>query len=106
MRYRASFLAYAFWVHKNATPKNWLMRVKGLIMVCANCNEIVHNTVDLIISSIIRMLIMCSHYSITRNDYSSLTSDIFQVVLLNVRPLILYLSNAWMSDQIKRQYGY
>ena len=30
MRYRASFLAYAFWVHKNATPKNWLMRVKGL----------------------------------------------------------------------------
>ena len=25
MRYRASFLAYAFWVHKNATPKNWLM---------------------------------------------------------------------------------
>ena len=30
MRYRASFLAYAFWVHKNAMPKNWLMRVKGL----------------------------------------------------------------------------
>ena len=30
MHYRASFLAYAFWVHKNATPKNWLMRVKGL----------------------------------------------------------------------------
>ena len=30
MCYRASFLAYAFWVHKNATPKNWLMRVKGL----------------------------------------------------------------------------
>ena len=28
-RERASFLAYAFWVHKNATPKNWLMRVKG-----------------------------------------------------------------------------
>ena len=30
MRYGASFLAYAIWVHKNATPKNWLMRVKGL----------------------------------------------------------------------------
>ena len=30
MRYRASFLVYAFWVHKNATPKNWLMQVKGL----------------------------------------------------------------------------
>ena len=28
MRYRASFLAYAFWVHKNGTLKNWLMRVK------------------------------------------------------------------------------
>jgi len=24
------FLAYAIWVHKNATPKNWLMQVKGL----------------------------------------------------------------------------
>ena len=23
-------LAYAIWVHKNTTPKNWLMRVKGL----------------------------------------------------------------------------
>jgi len=32
MRYGASFLAYAIWVHKNATPKNWLMRVKGLIV--------------------------------------------------------------------------
>ena len=32
MRYRASFLAYAFWVPKNATPKNWLMQVKGLIV--------------------------------------------------------------------------
>ena len=41
MRYRASFLAYAFWVHKNATPKNWLMRVKGLI--CRQLNkEIIH----------------------------------------------------------------
>ena len=30
MRYGASFLAYAIWVHKNAMPKNWLMRVKGL----------------------------------------------------------------------------
>ena len=32
MRYGASFFAYAIWVHKNATPKNWLiyMRVKGL----------------------------------------------------------------------------
>ena len=30
IRYRASLLAYAFWVHKNAMPKNWLMRVKGL----------------------------------------------------------------------------
>ena len=29
MCYRASFLAYAFWVHKNATPKNWLMQVEG-----------------------------------------------------------------------------
>ena len=28
MRYRASFLAYAFCVHKNAMQKNWLMRVK------------------------------------------------------------------------------
>ena len=24
-------MAYAFWVHKTATPKNWLMRVEGLI---------------------------------------------------------------------------
>ena len=24
------FLAYAIWVHKNAMPKNWLMRVKEL----------------------------------------------------------------------------
>ena len=24
-------MAYAFWVHKNAPPKNWLMRVRGLI---------------------------------------------------------------------------
>ena len=23
-------MAYAFWVHKNAMPKNWLMQVKGL----------------------------------------------------------------------------
>ena len=30
MRYKASFLAYAFWVYKTAAPKNWLMRVKGL----------------------------------------------------------------------------
>ena len=30
MRYGASFLAYAIWVHKNATPQNWLMRVKEL----------------------------------------------------------------------------
>ena len=34
MRYRASFLAYAFWMHKNATPKNWLMWVKGLKHCC------------------------------------------------------------------------
>ena len=31
MRYGASFLAYAIWVHKNAMPKNWLMWLKGLI---------------------------------------------------------------------------
>ena len=28
--YRASSLAYTIWVHKNAMPKNWLMRVKEL----------------------------------------------------------------------------
>jgi len=30
MRYRARFLAYAIWVHKNAVSKNWLMQVKVL----------------------------------------------------------------------------
>ena len=32
MHYGASFLAYAIWVHKSATLKNWLMRVKGPIV--------------------------------------------------------------------------
>ena len=27
------FLAYVIWMHKNAMPKNWLMRVKGLTAV-------------------------------------------------------------------------
>ena len=36
-----------------------------------------------------------------RDDYNSLTSDIFQVVLLNVRPLILYLSSTMYGCPIK-----
>ena len=36
-----------------------------------------------------------------RDDYNSLTSDIFQVILLNVRPLTLYLSNAMYGCPIK-----
>ena len=45
MRYRASFLAYAFWVHKNVAPKNWLMWVKDraediLIKFLNCCNAI------------------------------------------------------------------
>ena len=36
-----------------------------------------------------------------RDDYNSLTSDIFQVILLNVRPLIHYLSNAMYECLIK-----
>ena len=33
MHYGASFLAYAIGVYKNATQKNWLMRVKGLTFI-------------------------------------------------------------------------
>ena len=36
-----------------------------------------------------------------RDDYNSLTSDIFQVILLNIRPLIFYLSNAIYGCLIK-----
>ena len=36
-----------------------------------------------------------------RDDYNSLTSDIFQTILLNVRPLIHYLSNAMYGCPIK-----
>ena len=32
MRYRAMQLSYVIWVHKNAMPKNWLMKVKGLVV--------------------------------------------------------------------------
>ena len=39
--------------------------------------------------------------NIQRNNYNSLTSDIFQVILLNVRPLIRYLSNAMHGCLIK-----
>ena len=38
---------------------------------------------------------------IYRDDYSSLTSDIFQTILLNVRPLIHYLSDAMYGCPIK-----
>ena len=37
----------------------------------------------------------------SRDDYNSLTSDIFQTILLNVRPLIHYLSNAMYGCPIK-----
>ena len=36
-----------------------------------------------------------------RDDYNSLTSDIFQTILLNVQPLIHYLSNAMYGCPIK-----
>ena len=36
-----------------------------------------------------------------RDDYNGLTSDIFQTILLNVRPLIHYLSNAMYECPIK-----
>ena len=36
-----------------------------------------------------------------RDDYNSLTSDIFQTVLLNVRPLVHCLSNAMYGCPIK-----
>ena len=36
-----------------------------------------------------------------RGDYNSLTSDIFQTILLNVRPLIHYFSNAMYGCPIK-----
>ena len=36
-----------------------------------------------------------------RNDYNALTSDIFQTILLNVRTLIHYLSNAIYGCPIK-----
>ena len=36
-----------------------------------------------------------------RDDYNGLTSDIFQTILLNVRPLIHYLSNAMYGCPIK-----
>ena len=37
----------------------------------------------------------------SRDDYNSLTSDIFQVILLNVRPLVHYLSNDMYGCPIK-----
>ena len=39
------------------------------------------------------------HYS--RDDYNGLTSDIFQTILLNVQPLIHYLSNVMYGCPIK-----
>ena len=36
-----------------------------------------------------------------RDDYNSLTSDIFQTILLNVRPLIHCLSNVMYGCPIK-----
>ena len=36
-----------------------------------------------------------------RDDHNSPASDIFQVILLNVRPLIHYLSNAMYGCPIK-----
>ena len=36
-----------------------------------------------------------------RDDYNSLTSDIFQTILLNVRPLIHRLPNAMYGCPIK-----
>ena len=36
-----------------------------------------------------------------RDDYNGLTSDIFQTILLNVRPLIHYFSNAMYGCAIK-----
>ena len=46
---------------------------------------------------------MVPHFeqSFCRDDYSSLTSDIFLVILLNVQPLILCLSNAMYGCPIK-----
>ena len=38
---------------------------------------------------------------LVRDDYNSLTSDIFQVILLNVRPLTMYLCNAMYECPIK-----
>ena len=40
-------------------------------------------------------------YEVHRDDYNGLTSDIFQTILLNVRPLIRYLSNAMYGCPIK-----
>ena len=36
-----------------------------------------------------------------RDDYNGLTSDIFQTILLNVRPLMHHLSNAMYGCPIK-----
>ena len=47
---------------------------------------------------VLYVLNACMH---NRDDYSSLTSDIFQVILLNVQPLILCLSNAMYGCPIK-----
>ena len=43
----------------------------------------------------------CSSCGCNRDDYNGLTSDIFQTILLNVRPLIHCLSNAMYGCPIK-----
>ena len=43
----------------------------------------------------------CMVVASSRDDYNGLTSDIFQTILLNVRPLIHYLSNAMYGCPIK-----
>ena len=50
---------------------------------------------------ILAKISVASVQAITRNDYNSLTSDIFQVILLNVRSLIYYLSIAMYGCPIK-----
>ena len=49
----------------------------------------------------VRVMLKLDGVGVNRDDYNSLTSDIFQVILLNVRPLILHLSNAMYGFPIK-----
>ena len=77
MRYGASFLAYAFWVHKNATPKNWLMRVKGLSIYILTSNK---KLLKIYISKLLEIISHVLSKTVVNQHLDNKFPDIFRSV--------------------------